>query len=376
MLQDLLATNAALSRVYEFLAVADDLTAGFEAAIHHLRDQAPITPAGCRDAIWQQLLSALWEARGMAASGTADQITTACRFTEHQLLDNLIPPADRLRLLDRAQLLAHLRWLTKAPERVAIPRVIHLVKTDSDTSDLPLIPYLCYRSILAHCAGYRIVLHSPVRPQGKRWEQLLEAMELDIQMPPQLLGNHPLRLAAHQSDVLRVQSLLAEGGFYFDWDLLLLRSPESMRQEVCVMALEELVPGYQEVLGVAMIGAQPDSVFLQCWLNAMPAAFHPDLYVAHSTMLAREIALKAPSLLRILPWRSFYYPGWTESAIRWLFDPTLLQDEETLRQKLHDSIGIHLFASHAHFLKWTVGLTEQVIQQRRCNFALLMAEYL
>ncbi|HXS51770.1 MAG TPA: glycosyltransferase [Usitatibacter sp.] len=187
-------------------------------------------------------------------------------------------------LLVRKQLLRCRLHAASAPARTGIPRLVHLLKTDSGGADLPLLQYLCYRSVLAHCKGYAMVLHAPEVPRGRRWAVLLPHLDVRLSVPPQFLGSHRLFAAAHQSDVWRVQQLLAHGGYYFDWDLLLLRDPEALHANRCVMALERKEDGYDEVLGVSAIGAEPGSVFLESWLGAMAAAFNPRRYVAHSTV--------------------------------------------------------------------------------------------
>ncbi len=257
-----------------------------------------------------------------------------------------------------------------------IPTVIHLIKTDPRTDDLPLLQYLCYRSVLAHCEGYRIMLHAHEVPRGPRWDRLLPNLELNIAEPPQLMGNVRIIGAAHQSDVWRVRQLLEQGGFYFDWDLLLLRSPQHLRHHVCVLALEGQEPGFREVLGVSAIGAMPGSQFLETWSDTMPSVFNPSLYVAHSTLLAHQLASKWPSLVRVLDYRTFYYPGWGEQAMRWLFDPAECLAEDELHDHLAASTGIHLFCSHANFLRWAGSVTEKEIEQPRCNLAKLMRPYL
>jgi hypothetical protein len=279
-------------------------------------------------------------------------------------------------LLLRQQLLRHRLLGIGSANGSQIPLVVHLVKTDARTEDLPLLQYLCYRSILAHCKGYRIMLHTPEIPHGARWKKLLPHLEPNIAAPPQLLGNFRILGAAHQSDVWRVTQLIEHGGFYFDWDLLLLRSPQHLRSHVCVMALERMEQGYREVLGVSAIGAEPGSQFLNTWLGAMPSVFNPSQYVAHSTLLAHQLALELPSLVRVLDYRAFYYPGWGEQAMRWLFDPAECLPEDELHEHLAASTGVHLFSSHANFLHWARRTTEKDIEVPRCNLARLMCPYL
>jgi hypothetical protein len=257
-----------------------------------------------------------------------------------------------------------------------IPRIVHLVRTDDSAQDLPLVQALCYRSVLAHCKDYRVILHTPGVPRGPRWNSLLPHLELDVAATPQWLGDRRLIAAAHQSDVWRVRQLIEHGGFYFDWDLLLLRAPEALRGEVCVMALERQEEGYLEVLGVSAIGAEPASAFLQAWLEEMPAVYNPRKYTSHSVVLGRSLAIRLAPLVRVLDHRSFYYPGWSVAAMRWLFDPAECLPEDELDRDLAASTGIHLFCSHANFLRWASDLGEREIEAGRCNLARLMRPYL
>ena len=372
MLREAVPLTVAVDEIYLRLAGRGTLGERFETASRFIENECAALAGDAMAPVRARWNRTLEEVHALAPSGSATELAAALRATDSLLGDVSLASHERLRLLERAQVIRHLAFRVQSDGPGEIPRIVHLVKTDASNDDLPLLPYLCYRSVLARCRGYRVVLHTPLRPAGRRWESLLSRIELDIGVPPQFLGEHRLALAAHQSDVWRVQSLIRQGGFYFDWDLLLLESPDALRRHVCVMALEQQVPGYREVLGVAAIGAQPGSVFLQCWLNAMPGAFDPQKYVAHSTVLAREIALNAPTLLRVLPWQTFYYPGWTEAGMRWLFDPALRCDEDELRTALSSTQGIHLFASHAHFLKWSMSFTEEDIRARRCNLAQLL----
>jgi hypothetical protein len=142
------------------------------------------------------------------------------------------------------------------------------------------------------------------------------------------------------------------------------------------MALERKEQGYREVLGVSAIGAEPGSQFIGTWLDTMPSAFKPDKYVSHSTILAHRLATKLPPLVRVLDHRTFYYPGWGEQAMRWLFDPEQCQPEDELHELLAASVGIHLFCSHANFVSWATTITERDIESPRCNLARLMRPYL
>ena len=375
-LADLLVDNASLHQIYPLIAERDDWTGNLRKATAHIRTVQRLsahqeTRDACRD-----LLLALAALEGLPAGHAVANLEFELQRDEASMYAPTTALGERDVLLAHQQLLRH-RMLGMPPSPgTGIPRIVHLIKTDAGNADLPLLQYLCYRSVLAHCEGYRIVLHAHEMPRGPRWNVLLPRVEVDLSMPPQLSGNLRLVAAAHQADVWRLKQVIANGGFYFDWDLLLLRAPEHLRNEVCVMALEGKEKGYDEVLGVSAIGAEPASPFLAAWLAAMPSVFNPRKYVSHSTVLARQLAIRLPSLVRVLDYRAFYYPGWTERAMRWLFDPAECLPEDELREHLGASTGIHLFCSHANFLRWSDGMTERDIASPRCNLATLMRPHL
>jgi hypothetical protein len=370
VLADLLDDNAALHEVYPLMARARDPAGGLAQALRHvesLRERS--AHATTREACAK--LAAALEGLEEVADASSATLAEALRRTEAAMAAPTTASRERDILLLRIHLLR--RALANAP---AIPRIVHLIRTDDSSADLPLIQYLCYRSVLAHCKGYRVMLHTPALPQGRRWSTLLPDLDVRIGSTPQWLGDRRLVAAAHQSDVWRVRQVIEHGGFYFDWDLLLLRPPEALRSLVCVMALERKEPDYHEVLGVSMIGAEPGSTFLRKWLDEMPAVFNPRKYVSHSVVLAHRLAIELPSLVRVLDYRSFYDPGWSEGAMKWLFDPAERLPDERLRERLSAATGMHLFCSHANFVHWARELSEKDVEADRCNLAALLKPYL
>lgn len=371
LLADLLDDNATVHQVYPLIAAPQDWPGNLQRATMHIRALRDRTAhQETRDSC-QWLLAAFASLELLPAEQSLALLASELQRDTAAMGNPATSLRERNILMLRRQLLQH---RLSPGDDLAIPRVVHLIKTDPRTEDLPLLQYLCYRSILAHCDGYRIILHTPEVPIGPRWRALLPKLELNVALPPQLLGSARILGAAHQSDVWRLQQLLRHGGFYFDWDMLLLRSPQHLQNHVCVLALERLEQGYREVLGVSAIGAAPGSQFLAAWLDAMPAVFNPTKYVAHSTLLARRLALRWPSLVRVLDHRTFYDPGWTEQAMRWLFDPAECLPDDELH--LAAGTGIHLFCSHANFVQWAQHMTERDIAQPRCNLAKLMRPYL
>jgi hypothetical protein len=376
MLTDLLAENAVLHQVYPLIAAQDDWAENLREAaerIHSLQVRATHqeTRVSC-----QWLLAALASLETLPAQQPPALLNFELQRGEAAISQPAASAHERHILLLRQQLLRHRLLAMGSANGSQIPPVVHIIKTDPRTDDLPLFQYLCYRSVVTHCKGYRIMLHAPEIPRGPRWEKLLPHLEPNIAVPPQFLGNLRILGAAHQSDVWRLQQLIEHGGFYFDWDLLLLRPLEHMRSHVCVMALERMEPGYREVLGVSAVGAEPGSQFLMMWLATMPSVFDPSRYVAHSTVLAHRLAAKYLPLVRVLDYRAFYDPGWGEQAMRWLFDPAKCLPEDEVYEHLAVSTGVHLFCSHANFQHWASHITEKDVEIPRCNLAKLMRPYL
>jgi hypothetical protein len=301
------------------------------------------------------------------------QLVEWIRQATERLSDTTLAWSERRLLLTRVQLLQR---VISVPQVAQIPKIIHFLKPDSKPAHIGPINSLSIKSAIHSCPDYQIVLHTPQIPVGPMWEQLLPDIELNLEVPPQNLGQHRIVLAAHQADVWRAEKLLEHGGFYFDWDLVLMRAPTDLLNHVCVMGVEPLVPDHTEVMGVSAIGAQPQSVFLQCWLNGMASAFRPDHYVAHSTMLAREVALGLPASVRVLPSDSFYFPGWTDEAMAWLFDPACKVSEVEREARLANSWGIHLFESNKTFLSRKEHLSLESLRRSDCNFSALFSALL
>lgn len=299
----------------------------------------------------------------------ATLLDASCDDARHQLADLSLDWPRRRYLMTSVQVM---QLVMNACRSTLIPKMIHFLKTDQSPTHIGIFNYLSIKSAIHHCPDYRIVLHAPVKPHGPLWDELLPHMELNLDIPPQTLGSHRLVEAAHQADVWRARKLIEYGGFYFDWDMLLLRPPTDLHPFACVMGVEGLVTGYQEVLGVSAIGAQPGSAFLQCWLNGMAGVYNPREYVTHSTVLAREIALAFPASVRVLPSNSFYFPGWDTGAMAWLFEPSERVSREAMEETLEGAWGIHLFESHANFKHYSEGLTLDALRRLPCNLSTIV----
>jgi hypothetical protein len=131
-----------------------------------------------------------------------------------------------------------------------------------------------------------------------------------IQSPPQrTTAGVPLKLAAHQSDILRLTYLIEKGGIYMDWDVVSLAPVDELLNSPIVFGAEKKIVDYREVLGVAWIAARPGTRWMKLYLEQMQKEFTNDCYSCHSTILGRRWALEDASSIRVLNYTSFYHPG-------------------------------------------------------------------
>ena len=110
--------------------------------------------------------------------------------------------------------------------------------------------------------------------------QVHELTLVPLEFAPQQLGGKKIKMAAHQSDVLRVEILLREGGIYLDWDVLVVNSFDNLLHNNVVLGMEKVVPEYREVMGVAAILSRPGEPFLERWQKQMGDAFKEDCCTA------------------------------------------------------------------------------------------------
>jgi hypothetical protein len=204
-----------------------------------------------------------------------------------------------------------------------IPNIIHFIKADDNV--LPfgfrMLHYFAIASAYKNGGNAKIYFHTPVVPTGFWWEKAAPMVEVRIISVPNYLNGKYLLLAAHRSDVLRLKILQELGGIYLDWDVIVHKPFTDLLVHSTVIAAEEYVPGFMEVAGVAVILSRPNSPWIHLWNTKMGEIFDGEkCYNCHSCQLARTLALSDPHLVTVLPFDTFYDPGWTERAANELFN--------------------------------------------------------
>lgn len=288
-----------------------------------------------------------------------------------------------------------------------IPRIVHFIKTDASPDSLQLIHYICIMSAIKKIKPVRVYLHTPVPPEGVWWEKLKHHVTLRIIPVPVRVAGKPASLAAHQSDMVRLTVLKEMGGLYLDWDVVSWRSFDDLFKSgyPTILGVERKSPSFKESIGVAVMMARPDSMYIDALINATPQKFEGrSCYTCHSLVLNNQLAKEKPSIVKILNSTAFYFPGWQKDHTDKLFSKSYydkdmakrVQDRIARRMKGapvdDDYLGVlqalygphhrmdvgyaaHLFESHENVVDHVHALNEHFIKTTETNFNSLVKEY-
>ncbi len=145
---------------------------------------------------------------------------------------------------------------------------------------------------------------------------------------------------AHEADLVRLQVLRDAGGCYADMDTLFVRRyPDELFLHEFAIAEESALPNaqgiWQSSLCNAVMFAQPNSRFVNRWLDDMPKSFDGS-WSAHSCAAAARLARDYSDEVTRLPWAWFYRYGITRESFASLF--------ELAGEPRHDVMSIHLWS--------------------------------
>jgi len=150
-----------------------------------------------------------------------------------------------------------------------------------------------------------------VEPRGLWWERAKPMVVLERVAWFSDYHGHRVRHPAHRSDIIRLEKILERGGVYHDLDLITLRPYEaSWYNKSFVMALES-----EFALCNAVIMAAPNSSFGTQWLNQYKTSFDDTYWNKFSVLLPKELAVKLPNEIHVLPTSAFYVPSLLEADL-------------------------------------------------------------
>ncbi|GEM_PF-1616473 len=207
-----------------------------------------------------------------------------------------------------------------------IPKTLHYcfgLAKDFGGKPWSLVHYVCVRSAIERLKPDAVFLYYEYEPSGAWWRQTKPLLQpVKITAPREVFGN-PLLHPAHRADVVRLQTLIRDGGIYLDTDVLVHRSFDELLDHTVVLGEE----GVEGEIGVAnaVILAAPGAPFLQKWRQEyrwFRSRGKDRYWNEHSVQLPRQLAAANPGEATVLPGDAFYRPLWTPGQLELIFAPT------------------------------------------------------
>ena len=243
------------------------------------------------------------------------------------------------------------------PQRAEASRIFHFVfGLREQFEPFHILHYLCLASCFAVNHPDAIHFHYRHEPFGPWWERIKPRLHLHRVSEP-VAGFAPERYLeteegrlierlglhyAHESDFLRLDILIAEGGAYADMDTLFVRPfPDQWFTEAFVIGEENSPQTEAEIIRPslcnALMLAQPQSRFALLWRQRMNSVFD-GTWSRHSCVEAARVWQTIPECVRVLPSVYFFRHGASVAGFHDLFDlPAALHADA-------DIYSIHLWA--------------------------------
>ncbi|MDP9092266.1 MAG: hypothetical protein M3N95_04820 [Actinomycetota bacterium] len=227
-----------------------------------------------------------------------------------------------------------------------IPRVAHFVfGLRPQDEPFHLLQYLAIESCRRAVAPDEIVLHVDELPYGIYWDLARPLVTVDriralTDLPETGAGEYRY---AHQSDVIRLDILAADGGLYADIDTLFLAEiPDHLRRAPAVIGAEADVqypdrPAPEASVSNALIMAEPGSQFVALWREQIIAAMD-GTWSGHSCRLATRLAAQLPDEVQVQPRQTFHPFGHTVAGM------AALLDEPYVPGSLDMTLSVHMCA--------------------------------
>ncbi|XP_074658073.1 uncharacterized protein LOC141911026 [Tubulanus polymorphus] len=197
----------------------------------------------------------------------------------------------------------HYTWYDTRPERLRF-RFHHLISMLSAYKyNKPQAIYLWYE----------------IMPRGPIWREALERIPVLHPIyrkgPAEIFGNQ-IRTPEHQSDLVRLETVLRYGGIYTDLDIIVLKSMAPLRKFNTTLGKEE----DDKLCNGVIIGTR-QAKFLKIWYKHYQT-FDDKVWGYHSVQLPAILAEKYPALVHVEE-TSLHRPNWRPENRRYLYEQGL-----------------------------------------------------
>ncbi len=220
----------------------------------------------------------------------------------------------------------------------SVPNVVHFVLLkEANETDIDFISTTCILAAFFNQEPEKIVLHTNVATiKGKYFQLVQNLLETSlevrkVQRPTHVFG-YPLSSDYHASDLIRIKTLIVEGGIFLDLDTFLVQNVNRFFDYDCTLGWPE-----KQNIGTQIIIAKPGAKFLRLWLQSYKDYRASMWYYNAGEAPTKVILNKNPTLVHRVP-ELFGVQGLAKE---------LYEDVEFDWQKF---FAIHLLARHRNYL--------------------------
>lgn len=220
-----------------------------------------------------------------------------------------------------------------------VPNIIHFIwLTGPKSREFSYINYMAVHAAALRQNPERIIMWTNNPPEGNRWwDKAAFYCEIRSVNAPDFIFGTPINHVQYQSDVLRLEILIAHGGIFMDSDMLLLRSVDVLMDEPLTLFEES-----PSSIANGLIFAAPNSAFLRYWYDALPIAMRSPIWAYHAVVLPIELSHKYPDLVRVMN-QTHFFP--LDLKRNYLLEEDPIQIEESLR-RIGNAYGIHVYETY------------------------------
>lgn len=211
-----------------------------------------------------------------------------------------------------------------------------------------LVHHVCVKSAIERIKPEQAFLYYEYEPNGVWWELTRKILTpIRIKAPRDIFGN-ALEHPAHCADVVRLRTLIDQGGVYLDADVLVHNNFDHLLDNSVVLGAEGVNAEYG--LANAVIIAEPGAPFLKKWYEEyrwFRSRGRDEYWNEHSVRVPLTLSKAHPNEITILPHTAFYWPLWAPEHLNLIYgSPPPSEARGTLANHLWESNAWETYLEH------------------------------
>ncbi|KAL4229573.1 hypothetical protein ACF0H5_012612 [Mactra antiquata] len=189
-------------------------------------------------------------------------------------------------------------------DNLPVPNIVHYVWFG--TKKLGYFNFLSLMSSIRFQRPCLILIHGPTLPHGEYWDFIYKFYPNILHVyreSPTVVFNNTLRFKEHASDVMRIEALINYGGIYLDFDEVILRPLDTLRQYNHTQGHE-----LSFTMGSQLVMSRKNATFLQLWYQSYRDNYRK-IWAYNALWVPNGLAKKYPKLIHVEGY-NFTRPSW------------------------------------------------------------------